>query len=116
MCPCPSPLLRNSDPSTHALKLTKLPKQDNHCDCGLFLLTFVEFFCHAAPKQLAYEVAQALEKDRELGCRRDRSVGRCGRHPLRAGEGRQACSSHIQLLPPHPIATSHAATSLSAPH
>lgn len=28
-----------------------VPTQDNHCDCGLFLLTFLEFFTYAAPHQ-----------------------------------------------------------------
>ena len=28
-----------------------LPQQDNHCDCGLFLLTYTEFFCHAQPRR-----------------------------------------------------------------
>eukprot|EP00798_Chlamydomonas_sp_ICE-L_P026299 gene26299-17392_t len=29
--------------------MSRLPNQDNHCDCGLFLLSFIEFFCHARP-------------------------------------------------------------------
>ena len=30
----------------------RLPQQNNHCDCGLFLLTFIEFFCYGAPKRV----------------------------------------------------------------
>lgn len=26
-----------------------LPQQDNHCDCGLFLLTYLEYFCFDPP-------------------------------------------------------------------
>ena len=26
-----------------------LPAQSNHCDCGLFLLAYLEYFCHAPP-------------------------------------------------------------------
>ena len=26
-----------------------LPQQDNHCDCGLFLLTYLEYFCWDPP-------------------------------------------------------------------
>jgi hypothetical protein len=28
-------------------KLHELPRQDNHCDCGLFVLTYTEYFTHA---------------------------------------------------------------------
>ncbi len=35
--------------------LSRLPKQDNHCDCGLFLLCYVEFFCHAQPRAILWE-------------------------------------------------------------
>ena len=29
-----------------------LPQQDNHCDCGLFLLTYVHYFCHSPPDRI----------------------------------------------------------------
>ena len=31
-----------------------VPHQDNHYDCGLFTLSYMEFFCRAAPKQIHY--------------------------------------------------------------
>lgn len=31
------------------MQLGTLPQQDNHCDCGLYTLAYMEFFCHAAP-------------------------------------------------------------------
>ena len=34
MCACPC----SSKAFCQGYKLAKLPKQDNHCDCGLFLL------------------------------------------------------------------------------
>jgi len=32
-----------------ALRLTTLPKQENHYDCGLFMLTYLEYFIHGGP-------------------------------------------------------------------
>ena len=32
-----------------AAKKLQLPQQDNFCDCGLFLLTYAEFFTHSLP-------------------------------------------------------------------
>ena len=29
----------------------KVPVQDNSSDCGLFVLTYMEFFCFAAPEE-----------------------------------------------------------------
>ena len=29
-----------------------LPQQDNHCDCGLFLLTYLNYFAYQPPAQL----------------------------------------------------------------
>ena len=29
-----------------------LPQQDNHCDCGLFLLTYLDYFAYQPPAQL----------------------------------------------------------------
>ncbi|CAL8462561.1 g2094 [Coccomyxa elongata] len=33
-------------------KKVKLPLQDNHCDCGLFLLTYLDFFTYGLPDNL----------------------------------------------------------------
>lgn len=37
-----------NDPQFIQLRL-HVPRQNNYCDCGLFVLTFMEFFCHDAP-------------------------------------------------------------------
>lgn len=42
--------------------LHQLPQQDNHCDCGLFLLAYTEFFCHAAPHAITTAALDALAK------------------------------------------------------
>ena len=49
-----------ADVAVHGLKLRSLPTQDNHCDCGLFVLCAVLFFCHANPKVLDIGVLLAL--------------------------------------------------------
>lgn len=30
-----------------------LPKQDNYCDCGLFLLAYMQFFVYSLPKEIS---------------------------------------------------------------
>lgn len=40
-----------------------IPKQDNHCDCGLFVCVFVEFFTAALPKALNISALNALKKN-----------------------------------------------------
>jgi hypothetical protein len=45
----------------HASLLSQVPQQDNHCDCGLFLLHYVELFINDPPaifdqQQLKYKV------------------------------------------------------------
>eukprot|EP00877_Chromochloris_zofingiensis_P014687 jgi/Chrzof1/9472/Cz04g04110.t1 len=42
-------------------KVKAVPKQDNHCDCGLFLLTYLEFFVYAAPEAINLNVL--MKKD-----------------------------------------------------
>jgi Ulp1 family protease len=37
-----------------------VPRQDNHCDCGLFVCAFVEFFTAALPKSLNTSALTAL--------------------------------------------------------
>ena len=34
-------------------KVKKLPVQDNHCDCGLFVLAFFEFFLYGLPSMVS---------------------------------------------------------------
>lgn len=46
-----------SDCSWPSHSVPALPRQDNHCDCGLYLLSYVEFFCHAARDVLRMRVA-----------------------------------------------------------
>lgn len=37
----------------------RLPKQDNHSDCGLFLLTYMDFFAAANPRCVVNEGSNA---------------------------------------------------------
>ncbi len=37
-------------------KRVKLPMQDNHCACGLFLLTFLDFFTYGLPDNLSLNI------------------------------------------------------------
>jgi Ulp1 family protease len=39
-------------------KVSALPKQDNHCDCGLFVLAYLEYFVHANPPALSQEAVK----------------------------------------------------------
>ena len=39
-----------------------VPKQDNHCDCGLFVCAFVEFFIAALPKALNTRALQTVKE------------------------------------------------------
>lgn len=34
-------------------KVTNLPKQTNLCDCGLFVLAYIEFFCACLPDAIS---------------------------------------------------------------
>lgn len=34
------------------LQVRDLPHQDNGCDCGLFALVYIEFFCYCTPRQI----------------------------------------------------------------
>ncbi len=44
-------------------KKVKLPMQDNYCDCGLFLLTYVDFFTHGLPASLRLTIHQRRPLD-----------------------------------------------------
>ena len=43
------------------VQMPALPQQDNHCDCGLFLLTYLNYFTHNPPKQLNCNALAALK-------------------------------------------------------
>ena len=43
------------------MQLPMLPQQDNHCDCGLFLLTYLDYFTYNPPKQLNCNALAALK-------------------------------------------------------
>lgn len=40
---------KNNPDSFLQLRLPAIPRQDNWYDCGLFVLTYMDFFCHDAP-------------------------------------------------------------------
>ena len=42
----------NFDPSTMPGKTAHVPCQDNYCDCGLFVLAYLDFWTHAPPDQV----------------------------------------------------------------
>ncbi|KAK9906862.1 hypothetical protein WJX75_009356 [Coccomyxa subellipsoidea] len=50
-------------------KKVKLPMQDNYCDCGLFLLTYVDFFTYSLPKalRLTIQLRRGLDVDELTG-------------------------------------------------
>lgn len=48
------------DSGLKMLSLSHLPRQDNYFDCGLFVLTSVEFFCHAAPQEIPHSALANL--------------------------------------------------------
>ncbi len=50
-------------------KKVKLPMQDNHCDCGLFLLTYLDFFTYALPNNFCLTIhpKRALDPSEMLG-------------------------------------------------
>ncbi|BDA46428.1 probable Sentrin-specific protease 7 at N-terminal half [Coccomyxa sp. Obi] len=50
-------------------KKVKLPMQDNHCDCGLFLLTYLDFFTQGLPAsfRLTIHSKKGLDSSELLG-------------------------------------------------
>ncbi|DBA66333.1 TPA: hypothetical protein ACH3X2_002325 [Trebouxia sp. C0005] len=42
----------NFEPSTMPGKTAHVPCQDNYCDCGLFVLAYLDFWTHAPPDQV----------------------------------------------------------------
>lgn len=42
-------------------KRLALPSQDNHCDCGLFLLTYTDYFTHSLPAAIRTKSRSRLE-------------------------------------------------------
>jgi hypothetical protein len=53
--------------------------QDNHCDCGLFVLTYLEYFVHAMPPALNREVVE------KAGFKKEPDEGKCFGGGLRWG-------------------------------
>ena len=68
-----------------AVRVGWLPKQDNHWDCGLFLLTYAEYFAAAAPTALEFRAVRSL---------RDTKAGVC-------------CARLITATPPVPPHSAH---------
>lgn len=42
-------------------KRLNLPQQDNYCDCGLFLLTYADYFTHSLPEVIKTKSKKTLE-------------------------------------------------------
>lgn len=55
-----APLPDFSAKNVPAKKPSHLPRQDNYCDCGLFMLTYMHFFSFAAPLRLDPDSLQEL--------------------------------------------------------
>eukprot|EP00803_Ostreobium_quekettii_P010268 evm.model.scf_2009.1 EVM.evm.TU.scf_2009.1 scf_2009:9898-23560(-) len=45
------------------IKRVDVPQQDNHCDCGLFLLMYTEYFMHAAPRAINVDRLDQLQRE-----------------------------------------------------
>ncbi len=43
------------------VKRLALPLQDNYCDCGLFLLTYTDYFTHSLPAAIRTKNKKTLE-------------------------------------------------------
>ncbi len=43
------------------VKRLALPLQDNFCDCGLFLLTYTDYFTHSLPPAIRTKNRKSLE-------------------------------------------------------
>ncbi|KAK9814889.1 hypothetical protein WJX73_001421 [Symbiochloris irregularis] len=56
----PGASFKFSDKTVQAHKVMPLPQQDNYCDCGLFLLTYAEFFLSHAPPTISIKSLSAL--------------------------------------------------------
>ena len=40
----------------------KLPQQDNYCDCGLFLLAYIDYFTAGKPRALRLAKRQKVDQ------------------------------------------------------
>lgn len=49
------------------LRVGSVPQQDNHCDCGLFLCTYVEYFTFSPPPALNKAALEAIQPKRKTG-------------------------------------------------
>eukprot|EP00803_Ostreobium_quekettii_P001019 evm.model.scf_650.6 EVM.evm.TU.scf_650.6 scf_650:55196-70872(-) len=45
------------------IKRVDVPRQNNHCDCGLFLLMYMEYFMHAPPQAINVERLDKLPRE-----------------------------------------------------
>jgi len=66
----PPPLLPELIPAMmqmlpHQRVHRSIPFQDNHCDCGLFLLTYLEYFVHARPPALSKDAVMQAGKKKD---------------------------------------------------
>jgi Ulp1 family protease len=43
----------------------KVPVQDNHCDCGLFVLTYLEYFVAGLPEALNKAAVEAANRKKD---------------------------------------------------
>ena len=56
-----SPRSAAAHPGHRQPRSWQLPLQDNFCDCGLFLLTYAEFFTHSLPDHIRTKSRQRLD-------------------------------------------------------
>jgi hypothetical protein len=57
------------------IRLQTIPTQDNHCDCGLFVLTYLELFVFALPAAVSPEVVNKKDGEYNGRCLRTRVEG-----------------------------------------
>ncbi|KAK9818403.1 hypothetical protein WJX72_012123 [[Myrmecia] bisecta] len=53
--------VREFSKATFLHKRLPVPQQDNHCDCGLFLLAYLHYFLHSLPAHIHVNTADKLQ-------------------------------------------------------
>jgi sentrin-specific protease 7 len=54
-------------PDIQSIKLNSVPRQRNGADCGLFVLSYAEYFCAAEPPCIKWDVMKKLNsKDKAV--------------------------------------------------
>lgn len=53
------------------LQVNKIPRQDNYYDCGLYTLTYMEFFAYRTPTSIRRGCPSEHDRDQELVLLRD---------------------------------------------